>query len=322
MFLRASVVLGCLLVTFHQQGRASKGKELPGSVRALMGAWKQEKTAKTNLIRFEPERFSRFVEGGLSFQRVAYQPGKEKGTVKVLRKVLTAREPFVTLSVRGDVLTVDTPAGPRTFRRLPKVPAELEVGLVPVAKPRPLPEAKVKAIRKELARRERLNIAVRLELRKLTKREERDAKTREMWKIDAGDTEYLLGLLKEVGWIDSKRFGDEAQHSAYLIVMHTLNFALMRTGVEELRKEVRAGTFDAEMWAGLHDRYRLGTARRERFGLHVFPDAKGMLCVGPLEDRAKVDQFRKEIGLPPLKEYLARHKEANRGKDVRVLEDD
>jgi hypothetical protein len=43
--------------------------------------------------------------------------------------------------------------------------------------------------------------------------------------------------------------------------------------------------------------------------------------VGPFEDRAKVDEFRKAIGLSPLAEYLERYKTENGGKDVRVLKE-
>jgi len=48
---------------------------------------------------------------------------------------------------------------------------------------------------------------------------------------------------------------------------------------------------------------------------------KGRLFVGPLEDRRRVDEFRKEIGLPPLAEYLKRYKEENGGRDVEVVDD-
>jgi hypothetical protein len=51
----------------------------------------------------------------------------------------------------------------------------------------------------------------------------------------------------------------------------------------------------------------------------VSADEKGQLVVGPLEDRARVDEFRKEIGLPALAKYLERRRAENGGKAVRIL---
>jgi RNA polymerase sigma factor (sigma-70 family) len=290
--------------------------------RPLAGAWKQAGTPRTNLLRFEAERLAHYLDGQQTFERVAYVPGPGQNEVKVLRKVQLKREPFLTLRVNGDVLTVATPGGPKTFKRLAGILAELDIKRLPVGRDRYPARQKVEAIRKELARREALSIGFRLELRKLVKPEEREPKIKELLKIDEGDSNYLIDVIKEVGWIDERRFGEQALHSAYLIVMHTHNKSLMWTGTQELRKEVKAGHFDAESWAGLHDRFRLITGQRERFGFHVYTNPQGSLVLGPLEDRRRVDQLRQEVGLPPLAAYLARYKESNKGREVRVVDED
>jgi hypothetical protein len=188
-----------------------------------------------------------------------------------------------------------------------------------------VPADKRRDIQKELARREETNIKVRLEYRELLKdpadAKKRQAKFEEMEKIDADDTAYLIKLVKDVGWIDEKRFGQKAVNSAYLIVMHTRDFGVMRSVLPEIEKEVKAKRFDPEQYAGLHDRYRGLVAEPERYGMHVNVTEKGRLFVGPLEDRKRVDEFRKAIGLPPLAEYLKRYKEENGGRDVEVVDD-
>src|SRR5262249_38667411 len=123
-----------------------------------------------------------------------------------------------------------------------------------------------------------------------------------------------------IGWIDSRRFGATTENSAYLIVMHTKDLSLMQAALPELKKEVLAKRFDPELYAGLHDRFRTIVALPERYGMHVTPGENRELVVGRLEEPKRVDEYRKEIGLPPLREYLKRYQEENGGKEVRVLE--
>jgi hypothetical protein len=46
--------------------------------------------------------------------------------------------------------------------------------------------------------------------------------------------------------------------------------------------------------------------------------ARGALVVGRLEDRSRVDDFRRDIGLPSLAKYLERYKQD--GQKVRIVE--
>jgi hypothetical protein len=58
------------------------------------------------------------------------------------------------------------------------------------------------------------------------------------------------------------------------------------------------------MYAILYDRLQLNLGCKQRYGRQVAKDSEGQPMVLPLEDASKVEQFRKEIGLPPLAEYL------------------
>ena len=44
--------------------------------------------------------------------------------------------------------------------------------------------------------------------------------------------------------------------------------------------------------------------------------------VAPLQDRAKVEQFRKEIGLFPLAQYLDIYKQQTGAKEIKYMEDE
>jgi hypothetical protein len=313
-------MLGLVLGFSALGGAAARAEDVPEGVKPLLGAWKQLETEKVNLIRFEPRRMAQFRDGRLTFNRMHYEEGR------LIRIEVGRKAPLEKFEVKDDVLILTTDKGVKVnFEKLAKDPPELVLRDVEFGKAEDVPADKRRDILKELAKREESNIKVRLEYRELIKdpadAKKKEAKFEEMEKIDADDTTYLIKLVKDVGWIDEKRFGDKANYSAYLIVMHTKDLSLMRSAIPQIEKEVKAKRFDPELFAGLHDRYRLIVAEPERYGMHVNVTEKGTLIVGPLEDRKKVDEFRKEIGLPPLAEYLKRYKEENGGKDVEVVDD-
>jgi hypothetical protein len=222
------------------------------------------------------------------------------------------------LDVKDGRLILTTEAGKKVaFLKLKEMPNELTIPPLEVGKRGDVAPKRLREIQGELARREEKNIRVRTEWRALKDPKDKAAKLEEMRKIDADDTRFLVLLVKEVGWLDSRRFGDAAQSSAYLIVMHTHDQALMQGALPELEKETRAKRFNPELFAGLFDRFRTIVALPERYGMHVTPDAKGDLVVGPLEDHDRVDERRREIGLPLLATYLSRYEKD--GQKVRIL---
>ena len=70
----------------------------------------------------------------------------------------------------------------------------------------------------------------------------------------------------------------------------------------------RKGEGNWNQYALMFDRMRMNQDKPQRYGTHHYLDpAKGRTDeLYPLEDESKVDEWRKEIGLEPLKEYLAR----------------
>jgi hypothetical protein len=258
-----------------------------------------------------------FRDGELRYVRVAYKDGQISrlgvgGTSDSLGK----------FEVKKDELLLDDATGKtHKFTRLAKDPPDLTPKPVSIAEAKELDREKVKEVQKELARREGVGAKLRQEFHEAIKDDDkRPAKIKAMIEADADDTRFLVGLVKEIGWIDSGRFGYKAQESAVIILMHSADPALKEAALPILKKEVLARRFDAETYAGLYDRYCFHVGLPDRYGMHLSPDAKGLLVVGPLEDRARVDEFRKEISLPPLAKYLERRREENGGKDIRILD--
>jgi hypothetical protein len=293
------------------------GPVAAGFARELEGPWKQAETKKPNLVRFEPARMVQFRDGELRFVRVAYKDGQ------IIRQGIGgAREPLGRFVVAGNELLLTDPAGrAHKFARLAKAPPELALVPVRIAPAKPIDRKKAREVQRELARREEAGRKLRQDLRDALKDAPRRAATiKEMLRADADDTRYLIGLLKEVGWIDGGRFGHAARDSAVIILLHTPEPALKAAVLPILKEDVMAGRFDAETYAGLYDRYCFQVGLPDRYGMHLSPDEAGQLVVGPLEDRARVDAFRKEIGLLPLARYLERRRAENGGRPIRIID--
>lgn len=158
-------------------------------------------------------------------------------------------------------------------------------------------------IRDELARRREVDQAVR-----------RDRSRRgEMAKVDADNTAYIKELVKDVGWIDVARFGRGSADAAFLLVQHSGDLPLMLAALPAIEKDVRAGHADGQNFALLYDRTQLMSGGMQRYGTQVTQTEDGKLVVRKLEDPDNVDARRQELGMRPLREYLALF-----GRDVKI----
>jgi hypothetical protein len=195
---------------------------------------------------------------------------------------------------------------PRTLRRLDHPPVFPPRAPAPLGRTAPLALARLAALRAELIRRGELDQDVR-----------RDAARRaEIPAVDADNLGYVGQLLREVGWIDVERFGLSASVAAFLIVLHSGDLPLMLAAQQALWKDHTAGHPVGRYYASLDDKVRLMQGYRQRYGSSLGEDERGGLVVLPLEDRARVDAWRKEVGLPPLAEYLEVWRAANGGRPI------
>jgi hypothetical protein len=143
----------------------------------------------------------------------------------------------------------------------------------------------------------------------------------DMQKVDEANTAWLQTVTRKWGWIDARRFGVEAANAAFLIVQHSGNVQLMTVALPEIEKDVKAKRFpDGQAYALLYDRLQLMLGHKQRYGSQIGRNAKGEMVLLPLENQAKVDEYRKEMNMPPLAEYLALFERG--GQKVKFSDDD
>lgn len=271
--------------------------------KSLMGCWQNDKDEK-DMIRFEPMKCTNLDDGKQEFYRARYEPG---------RVLLSSPggDGTIEYSLKGGRLLLKGEGDePDTYHKLDRVPPELVLKSLALGAKKPLPPERIEAIRDALARRQEKDQAVRTD----------PERAGQMGEVDADNTAYLSTLIKEIGWIDAKRFDRDSTLAAFLIVQHSGDLQLMAAALPEIEKDLKAGTGDPQDFALLYDRLKLKLGERQRYGSQIGADAEGNPVVLPLDDRKKVEEFRKGIGLFPLAQYLEIYQQLC-GKPVKFMDD-
>lgn len=137
---------------------------------------------------------------------------------------------------------------------------------------------------------------------------------------------WLGKLVSDVGWIDAARFGKEAANQAWIMLERLQEDAeaneLAAAVTTALRGDPRLAGGSLVEFAQLDDRAHLAIGMRQRYGTMIteaWNHSKAAL-VGWLEDRQRVDEFRKTVDLPPLAEGMRQWSAQHKGRPVELCD--
>lgn len=121
---------------------------------------------------------------------------------------------------------------------------------------------------------------------------------------DAKHTEWFKAAVKKHGWPGFALVGKDGAEAAFILAQHAGQDAeLQKKCLELLTAAVKAKDADPVHMAHLTDRLRVAAGEKQVYGTEVV-EKDGTLEAAPIEDEAKVDERRKEVGLPLLAESL------------------
>lgn len=124
-------------------------------------------------------------------------------------------------------------------------------------------------------------------------------------RIDADNLAWLKDDLKKHGWPKKSVAGENADSTAWLIVQHSVTDpAFMRDVLALLEPLVAQGETGKSTYALLFDRVAYYDGRPQRYGSQGSCSAPHSWSAFPIEDAARIDQRRSEMGLPPMAEYV------------------
>lgn len=126
----------------------------------------------------------------------------------------------------------------------------------------------------------------------------------EVHETDAKNTEWLKGTVKKHGWPGDALVGKDGAEAAFILAQHSgQDVDFQKKCLELLNTAVKAKDANPIHLAHLTDRVRVAAGEKQVYGTEVV-EKDGTLEAAPIEDEAKVDERRKEVGLPPLAESL------------------
>jgi hypothetical protein len=257
----------------------------------LQGAWAQE--GGSVRVRFEAERVVVLrKEGDL---RAATILDREPCKLTVRDGGLRS-----TWTMRGDGRALELDLGnsspPLSLVPLAATPAELDVSPTPLPPTGPVPPAEVKAITQELTARSKRDQDAAI-LPEPEQQKKRPA-------IIAENLRYLKEVVGRYGWVDIPRFGRPAAAAAILILKHGEDLRLMEAALPIVERDAIEHGGGKELVSILVDAVLLATGHKQKYGTQLTEDSQGKPYALPVEDLAKVDDYRKLLGILSWSDYL------------------
>ena len=114
----------------------------------------------------------------------------------------------------------------------------------------------------------------------------------------------LEALVAQKGWPRAGQVGKEAAMGAYLVAMHSSDGA-QKKYLPAVKAACETGELPWVRYANMYDRSLFNENLPQRYGTHTrYNEQTKSEELHPLEDESRVDEWRKEVGLPPLQEAL------------------
>jgi len=125
--------------------------------------------------------------------------------------------------------------------------------------------------------------------------------------VDRANTAWLKALFERCGFPDTDRHGEQAQRDAWLLVQHADHDVAFQKHVLSLLEKIAAQRAEplGRSFAYLADRVAVAERRPQLYGTQLMAPAERPCDVdfNPMDDRAKVEERRAALGLPPLDIY-------------------
>ena len=124
-------------------------------------------------------------------------------------------------------------------------------------------------------------------------------------KLNDANVARLVEIIDEYGWPEKSLVKGTAAQAAFLIIQHAdievqqKYLPLMRTAADE-------GEASWSSLALLIDRTNLRTGKPQVYGSQIYRNDDGSYYVKDLEEPQYVNQRRREVGLPPIEDYVKR----------------
>lgn len=131
-----------------------------------------------------------------------------------------------------------------------------------------------------------------------------------LWKLkeiyNAENQKELEELIDSKGWPKITDVGGRAAGAAFLIIQHS-DYEKQKKYLPIIEKLCKEKEANWSSYALMYDRIAINENKPQKFGSQIrYNEITNKYELFPLLDESKVDDWRKEIGMSPLAEYVAR----------------
>lgn len=123
-----------------------------------------------------------------------------------------------------------------------------------------------------------------------------------MQATDSVNQQRVYRILDERGWVGRALVGD-ANQAIWLVVQHS-DLAHIQRYLPLFRQAAAQGELSREAVAMMEDRCLVWSGKPQKYGTQLVKGGDGRLHPSPLQDESRVDEWRKEAGMPPLDDYV------------------
>jgi hypothetical protein len=114
--------------------------------------------------------------------------------------------------------------------------------------------------------------------------------------VDSETEAEVLRMVPPEGWFARSKYGHEAARAAFHIIQHS-SVENWRRFLPVIERLVAEGEADGDSYALMYDRLAISEGRPQRYGSQLRCEG-GKLVPYPLEDPARVEELRKQMGMP------------------------
>ncbi|MEM9171864.1 MAG: DUF6624 domain-containing protein [Pseudomonadota bacterium] len=140
--------------------------------------------------------------------------------------------------------------------------------------------------------------------------------------VHSNNADALTAIIDAHGWPGRTLVGEKGAEAAWLIVQHAIGRPdFQRRCLTLIEASTAAGDMPGFCAAYLSDRIASFEGRPQRYGTDFDWDDNGELSPSALEDAARVDEYRAQVGLGPLAERVQQMRQQAAAEGDRAPED-
>jgi hypothetical protein len=143
---------------------------------------------------------------------------------------------------------------------------------------------------------------------------------KEMKETDLKNLKIVNAIIQKYGWLGPQNVGIDGAQGLFLVIQHA-DLKTQEYYLPLVRQAEKNGQILSSNLAILEDRICMRNGRKQIYGSQGFTDKEtGKKYIYPIDNINKLEQRRKTMGMPPMKDYVKEWNVEQYKKDLSNIE--